>query len=61
MRSSAHQLHKLAGQKDHGILTDAEFETEKAKILASLSAGGRRSAHCSQNDKRNVEENRRPP
>jgi hypothetical protein len=33
--SSADQLHKLAGLKDQGILTDAEFETEKAKILAS--------------------------
>ena len=32
--SSADQLHKLAGLKDQGILTDAEFETEKAKILA---------------------------
>ena len=33
--SSADQLHKLAGLKDQGILTDAEFEVEKAKILAS--------------------------
>ena len=33
--SSADQLHKLAGLKDQGIITDAEFETEKAKILAS--------------------------
>ena len=33
--SSADQLHKLAGLKDQGILTDAEFEAEKAKILAS--------------------------
>jgi hypothetical protein len=33
--SSADQLHKLAGLKDQGILTDAEFETEKAKILAT--------------------------
>jgi hypothetical protein len=33
--TSADQLHKLAGLKDQGILTDAEFETEKAKILAS--------------------------
>jgi hypothetical protein len=32
--TSADQLHKLAGLKDQGILTDAEFETEKAKILA---------------------------
>ena len=39
MRRSADQLHKLADLKDQGILTDAEFETEKAKILASLSAG----------------------
>src|ERR1700722_12720095 len=28
--STADQLHKLAGLKDQGILTDAEFETEKA-------------------------------
>jgi hypothetical protein len=33
--TSADQLHKLAGLKDQGILTDAEFEAEKAKILAS--------------------------
>jgi hypothetical protein len=33
--TSADQLHKLAGLKDQGILTDAEFETEKSKILAS--------------------------
>jgi hypothetical protein len=33
--TSADQLHKLAGLKDQGILTDAEFEVEKAKILAS--------------------------
>jgi hypothetical protein len=33
--TSADQLHKLAGLKDKGILTDAEFEVEKAKILAS--------------------------
>src|SRR5580698_4261798 len=33
--TSADQLHKLAGLKDQGILADAEFETEKAKILAS--------------------------
>src|ERR1700685_3408376 len=32
---SPDQLHKLAGLKDQGILTDAEFEAEKAKILAS--------------------------
>ena len=35
--SSADQLHKLAGLKDQGILTDAEFETEKAKVLARLN------------------------
>ena len=35
MTSTADQLHKLAGLKSQGILTDAEFETEKAKILAS--------------------------
>jgi ABC-type multidrug transport system fused ATPase/permease subunit len=28
------QLHKLADLKSKGILTDAEFETQKAKILA---------------------------
>ena len=29
------QLHKLADLKSKGVLTDAEFETQKAKILAS--------------------------
>ena len=29
------QLHKLADLKTKGILTDAEFETQKTKILAS--------------------------
>src|SRR5580698_2010758 len=33
--TSADQLHKLADLKSQGVLTDAEFETEKAKILAS--------------------------
>jgi hypothetical protein len=33
--SSADQLHKLADLKSQGVLTDAEFETQKAKILAS--------------------------
>jgi hypothetical protein len=28
------QLHKLADFKSKGILTDAEFETQKTKILA---------------------------
>ena len=32
--SSADQLHKLADLKAQGVLTDAEFEAEKAKILA---------------------------
>jgi hypothetical protein len=31
--SSADQLHKLADLKDKGVLTDAEFEAQKAKIL----------------------------
>jgi len=29
------QLTKLAALKDQGILTDAEFEAQKAKLLAS--------------------------
>ena len=33
--SSADQLHKLAELKSQGVLTDAEFEAQKAKILAS--------------------------
>jgi hypothetical protein len=33
--TSADQLHKLADLKTKGVLTDAEFEAEKAKILAS--------------------------
>jgi hypothetical protein len=33
--SSADQLHKLADLKSSGVLTDAEFEAQKAKILAS--------------------------
>jgi hypothetical protein len=32
---SADQLAKLADLKEKGVLTDAEFEAEKAKILAS--------------------------
>jgi ABC-type multidrug transport system fused ATPase/permease subunit len=33
--SSADQLAKLADLKTSGVLTDAEFEAQKAKILAS--------------------------
>jgi Short C-terminal domain/Phospholipase_D-nuclease N-terminal len=33
--SSADQLSKLADLKEQGVLTDAEFEAEKAKILSS--------------------------
>lgn len=32
---AASQLHKLADLKAKGVLTDAEFEAEKAKVLAS--------------------------
>jgi hypothetical protein len=32
--SSADQLAKLADLKEKGLLTDAEFETQKAKLLA---------------------------
>ena len=32
--STADQLSKLAGLKSQGLLTDAEFDAEKAKILA---------------------------
>jgi Short C-terminal domain/Phospholipase_D-nuclease N-terminal len=33
--SSADQLSKLADLKEQGVLTDTEFEAEKAKILSS--------------------------
>ena len=33
--TTADQLHKLADLKSQGVLTDAEFEAQKAKILAS--------------------------
>jgi hypothetical protein len=33
--STADQLSKLADLKSQGVLTDVEFETQKAKILAS--------------------------
>src|SRR5580693_7433436 len=33
--STADQLHKLADLKSQGVLTDAEFDAQKAKILAS--------------------------
>ena len=33
--TSADQLHKLADLKSQGVLSDAEFEAQKAKILAS--------------------------
>jgi hypothetical protein len=33
--NAADQLSKLADLKDRGLLTDAEFQAEKAKILAS--------------------------
>ena len=33
--TSADQLHKLADLKSQGVLTDTEFEAQKAKILAS--------------------------
>jgi hypothetical protein len=32
---AASQLSKLADLKSHGVITDAEFETQKAKVLAS--------------------------
>ena len=33
--TTADQLSKLADLKSQGVLTDAEFEAQKAKILAS--------------------------
>jgi type VI protein secretion system component VasK len=33
--SPADQLTKLAGLRDHGVISDAEFEREKAKVLAA--------------------------
>ena len=32
-RSSADELTKLAGLRDHGVITNEEFEREKSKIL----------------------------
>ena len=32
---TASQLSKLADLKAQGVITDAEFETQKAKVLAS--------------------------
>jgi type VI protein secretion system component VasK len=36
--STADQLTKLADLKSKGVLTDAEFETEKAKVLGSSAS-----------------------
>jgi type VI protein secretion system component VasK len=33
--SSADELTKLAGLRDHGVISDEEFEREKAKVLAA--------------------------
>jgi hypothetical protein len=33
--STADQISELAGLKDKGIITEAEFESQKAKVLAS--------------------------
>jgi len=33
-RSSADELTKLAGLRDHGVITNEEFEQEKTKILS---------------------------
>ena len=35
MRPPPTSSHKLADLKSQGVLTDAEFEAQKAKILAS--------------------------
>ena len=32
--STADELHKLAELKDKGVITDAEFETQKARLLS---------------------------
>jgi hypothetical protein len=42
--SSADQLSKLADLKSQGVLTDAEFEAEKAKVLSESSATASASA-----------------
>jgi hypothetical protein len=34
-RGSADELAKLAELRDQGVITDAEFEAQKAKVLAS--------------------------
>ena len=34
-QTSADQLSKLAGLRDQGVITSAEFEREKAKVLAA--------------------------
>ena len=33
-QTPADQLSKLAGLRDHGVITDEEFQREKAKVLA---------------------------
>ena len=37
-QSSAEQLSKLAGLRDHGVITDEEFQREKAKVLAGTAS-----------------------
>ena len=37
-QSSADQLSKLAGLRDHGVITDEEFQREKAKVLAGTAS-----------------------
>ena len=32
--STADELHKLSGLKDSGVISDAEFQAQKAKLLA---------------------------
>ncbi len=37
-QSSADEITKLAGLRDHGVITNEEFEREKSKILAPPAA-----------------------
>ena len=37
-RSSADEITKLAGLRDHGVITNEEFEREKAKIISGSSS-----------------------
>ena len=56
--STADQLAKLAELKSQGLLTDAEFEAEKAKILAGAERAHRAARQCSSTSKRQPDRHR---